>query len=159
MRKPTNEKEALLELASQCSRAEHCTYEMTEKMRRWGIDEDAQERVIERLKKDKYIDESRYAAMYARDKARFNKWGRRKIEQGLWMKRIPKDIANEALGTISDDEYVSVLRPMLKQKRRSVKADSDYELKTKLIKFALQRGFTMDIISRCIDGADEIEEE
>ena len=45
-----------------------------------------------------------------------------------------------------------MLRPLLKQKRRSVKAANDYELNQKLVKFALSRGFTYDIIRQCIDG-------
>ena len=64
------------------------------------------------------------------------------------------------LGEVGDDEYLSVLRPLLQQKRRSVKADSDYELNQKLVKFALSRGFTYDIIRQCISGdIDDVDEE
>ena len=91
------------------------------------------------------------------DKIRYNKWGRRKVEQALWLKRIDKAIAAQVLDEVDDAEYVSVLRPLLKQKRRSTKAASEYELTMKLIKFALSRGFTMDIIKQCIDVEDEDE--
>ena len=47
------------------------------------------------------------------------------------------------------------LQPLLASKKRQVKADSEYELNGKLIRFALGRGFGMDIIRRCIGGADE----
>ena len=36
-------------------------------------------------------------------------------------------------------------------KYRTIKAESDYERSMKLIKFAMGRGFTMDLIRRCID--------
>ena len=52
---------------------------------------------------------------------------------------------------MDDEEYLSVLRPLLKQKRRSTKAESDYEQNQKLVRFALSRGFTYDIIRQCID--------
>ena len=68
------------------------------------------------------------------------------------MKRIDKDIQQRVLSEVDDSEYLSVLRPLLRQKRRSVKAASDYELNQKLVKFALSRGFTFDIIRQCIDG-------
>ena len=74
------------------------------------------------------------------------------MEQALWAKHIDKDIQQQVLGEVDDDEYLSVLRPLLKQKRRSVKAANDYELNQKLVKFALSRGFTYDIIRQCIDG-------
>lgn len=158
MKTPQTKEEALAHLATACSKAEHCPYEMEEKMRRWGIDEDSQAWVVGELKRGKYIDEERFARLYVEDKVRFNKWGRRKIEQGLYMKRIPHDVAAEALDTVSDDTYVDILRPMLRQKQRSVKADSDYEMKTKLMRFAASRGFTYDIISRCIGDVDGMED-
>ena len=36
-------------------------------------------------------------------------------------------------------------------------ADSDYEARGKLVRYALQRGFTFDIISQCIDDAEDYE--
>lgn len=58
---------------------------------------------------------------------------------------------------IDDEEYIAILRPLLQQKRRSVKAHNDYELRQKLIKFAIGRGFTMNIIKQCISIDDEEE--
>ena len=46
---------------------------------------------------------------------------------------------------------------MLKQKRKSIKAQSEYEATMKLIKYAIGRGFTMDIIKQCIEVEDEDE--
>ena len=95
-----------------------------------------------------------------RDKIRYNKWGRRKVEQALWMKHIDDDIRERVLGEVGDEEYLAVLRPLLKQKRKSTKAATDYELNQKLAKFALGRGFTFDIIRQCIDGdIDEVGDE
>ena len=48
-----------------------------------------------------------------------------------------------------------MLRPLLKQKRRSTKAESDYELNQKLVRFALGRGYTYDIIRQCLDVSEE----
>jgi regulatory protein len=56
---------------------------------------------------------------------------------------------------VDDEEYLSMLRPLLKQKRRSIKAKSEYEATMKLIKFAMSRGFTMDIIKQCMEVEDE----
>jgi regulatory protein len=80
------------------------------------------------------------------------------VQQALWLKRIDKDIQQRVLDEIDDNEYLSVLRPLLKQKRKSVKAESDYELNRKLVRFALGRGFTFDIIRQCLDVDEEMEE-
>lgn len=159
--KQISEEDVLLRLTSLCSTAEHCSHEMIEKMQRWQLADDAQARIIEYLVKEKYIDDERYARFFAKDKIRYNKWGRRKVEQAMWLKHIDGDIQRDVLDDIDDEEYLAVLRPLLKTKRKSVKASSDYEMNMKLIRFAMGRGFTMDIIRHCLDNDnyDDIDNE
>ena len=154
--KQKTENDAYLTLAALCAQAEHCQYEMLEKMRRWEIPEDAQDRVMAKLIKERYIDDERFAQAFVKDKIRYNKWGRRKVEQALWQKRIDEDIRKRVLDEVDEDEYLSILRPLLKQKRKTIKANSDYELNQKLMRFALGRGFTFDIIRQCVDVEDEL---
>ena len=152
------EQEAFLQLAALCAQAEHCEQEMRDKLKRWGFDESVQNRIIERLVRERYIDNERYARAFVKDKIRYNKWGRRKVQQALWLKRIDKDIQQRVLDEIDNQEYLNVLRPLLKQKRKTVRAESDYELNQKLVRFALGRGFTFDIIRQCLDVDEEMEE-
>ena len=159
MKKDMTEQEAYLQLAALCAQAEHCQQEMRDKMRRWELDETVQNRIISRLVKERYIDDERYARAFVKDKIRYNKWGRRKVQQGLWQKHIDADIQQRMLDEIDDKEYLDVLRPLLKQKRKSIKAANDYELNQKLVRFALGRGFGFDIIRQCLDVDDiDIEE-
>ena len=148
------ENDAYLTLAALCAQAEHCQYEMLEKMHRWELSEEAQARVMAKLIKERYVDDERYAHAFVKDKIRYNKWGRRKVEQALWQKRIDEDIRKRVLDEVDDDEYLSILKPLLKQKRKSIKAQNDYELNQKLMRFALGRGFTFDIIRQCINLED-----
>ena len=143
--KQKTEADAYLTLAALCAQAEHCQHEMLEKMRRWELPEEEQARVMARA--------------FVKDKVRYNKWGRRKVEQALWQKHIDDDIRQRVLDEVDDEEYLDVLRPLLKQKRRSTKAASDYELNQKLVRFALSRGFTYDIIRQCLDVSEEFEDD
>ena len=109
MKKEITEQEAFLQLAALCAQAEHCQQEMRDKLKRWDIDETTQERIIQRL---------------------------------------------------DDNEYLDVLRPLLRQKRKAIKAQNDYELNQKLVRFAMGRGFTFDIIRQCLDvDEDDFETE
>lgn len=153
--KEVTEQGAYLQLAQLCARSEHCQHDLLEKMRRWEMSDEAQARVMARLVSERYVDDERFARAFVRDKIRYNKWGRRKVEQALWQKRIDEDIREQVLSEVDDEEYLSVLRPLLKQKRRSTKAESDYELNQKLVRFALSRGFTYDIIRQCLDISEE----
>ena len=157
MKKDMTEQEAYLQLAALCAQAEHCQQEMRDKMRRWELDESVQNRIIDRLIKECYVDDERYARAFVKDKIRYNKWGRRKVQQALWQKRIDADIQQRVLDEIDEKEYLDVLRPLLKQKRKNIRAASDYELNQKLARFALSRGFTFDLIRQCLDVDDESE--
>ena len=154
MKKDMTEQEAYLQLAALCAQAEHCQQEMRDKMRRWELNETVQNKVIARLVKERYIDDERYARAFVKDKIHYNKWGRRKVQQALWQKRIDSDIQQRVLDEIDEKEYLDILRPLLKQKRKSIKAASDYELNQKLVRFALGRGFGFDIIRQCLDVDD-----
>ena len=157
MKQTLTEQEAFLRLATLCAQAEHCEKEMRDKMKRWELDETTQDKIIERLTKERYIDDERYARAFVKDKIRYNKWGRRKVEQALWLKRINQDVQQRVLDEIDEKEYLDVLKPLLKQKRKTIKAESDYELNQKLVRFALSRGFDFNIIRLCIDIDEEDE--
>ena len=151
MKKDITEQEAYLQLAALCAQAEHCQQEMRDKMRRWELDETVQNRIIDRLIKERYVDDERYARAFVKDKIRYNKWGRRKVQQALWQKHIDAEIQQRVLDEIDEKEYLDILRPLLKQKRKSIKAESDYELNQKLVRFALGRGFGFDIIRQYLN--------
>ena len=155
MKKEMTEQEAYLQLAALCAQAEHCEQEMRDKMRRWELDETVQNRIVDRLIKERYVDDERYARAFVKDKIRYNKWGRRKVQQALWKKRIDADIQQRVLDGIDEKEYVDILRPLLKQKQKTTKAENDYELNRKLVRFALSRGFDFSIIRQCMDVEEE----
>ena len=74
------------------------------------------------------------------------------MEQALYAKRISAEVQRRVLDEVSGEDYVAQLRPLLEAKSKSVKAENDYERRTKLIRFALSRGFTMDIILDVLDS-------
>ena len=157
VKKETTALQAYQKLAALCARSEHCQQEMLDKMRQWGVSDEDQAKVMARLIKEKYVDDERFAHAFVYDKIRYSKWGLRKVEQALWMKRIDEHISKSILDEVDDEEYLQILRPLLKQKSKSVTGRNEYERTMKLIKFALGRGFTMDIIKQCIEVDNEDE--
>ncbi len=154
-KKPMTEQQALLKLTTLCTQAEHCSYEMVEKMKKWELPEDAIAQNMEFLIRKKFIDDARFARFFINDKVKYNKWGRRKVEQALWMKHIPKEISDPIFDGMEDELYMETLLPLMKSKYKTIKANSDYERSMKLIRFALGRGYGMDIIHKCIGRMKE----
>lgn len=151
------ETEALSRVAAYCSTSEHCRAEIVEKLQRWGMAYDAMDRILDRMEQEKYIDEERFCRAFIRDKYRFAKWGKVKIGQALQLKKISSMTFRPLLNEIDEEEYLSILRDLLASKRKSVRAENDFELNGKLMRFALSRGFEMKDIRRCIDVSDENE--
>ena len=146
--------QVLAKLTACCARGEHCLHEMRQKMERWQIDMSTQQRVIDYLLAERYIDEARYARFFINDKVKYNRWGKRKIEQALFMKHIPKEVYAPLLDDIEDDAYMETLLPLLQSKQRSVKGNSEYEIRMKLIRYAMQRGFTYDLAEKAVSQLD-----
>lgn len=132
---------------------------MRKKMDRWLLtdkdgnvaDEGTVERILERLVRERFVDEERYAHAFVRDKSRYNRWGRVRIQQELRKRKIPALIIEDALTEIVEKENLDTLRTLIERKRPSVKGKNDYEVRMKLIRFAISRGFAMDDISKVID--------
>ena len=154
-KKKYTEQEAYTRLSALCAMGEHCCHDMQKKMKNWELPEGAEDRIIEKLVKEKFIDEGRFARAFVRDKFRYNRWGKIRIQQELRLRQISQKHIDEALEEIESDDNLSTLTEIIKKKRPSVKGKNEYEIKAKLIRFALGRGFSMDDITKVIGDIDE----
>ncbi len=129
-----------------CAQREICLSEIREKLSLWGLDETGSEKVVETLLRERFIDEIRYANAFVKDKFTYNKWGKYKISGYLRAKKIPEEIINSALGTIDPDAYNKLINDLLINHRRQIKSKNLYDLKAKLLRFGLSRGFESSIL-------------
>lgn len=158
VKKKLSESEAYSRLSALCAAAEYCTADMLKKMEKWELPEGAEERIMDRLIAEKFIDERRYARAFVRDKFRYNHWGRKRICMELGMKGIDKDVCLDALEEIDEEEYASMLKQLIESKKRTVKGKTPYEIKMKLMRFAAGRGFEPAEIARFLDCGDVVED-
>lgn len=124
-----------------CIRNEKCTFEIQEKLKLWGFDEGDIWVVVKQLKDQKFIDDERFARAYVKDKFRFNRWGRQKIEFMLRAKHLSGEIIEAAFEEIDEENYSDELRRILTVKAKSVKGKDQYDKRNKLMRFAMGRGF------------------
>lgn len=137
-------------LTALCAKSEHSSSELEQKMRQWGLEDDDTAYCLEYLNSHHYVDDVRFCEAFVRDKMTYNHWGRRKIEQALWAKRVPESIYGPVLDAISDNSQVEALTPILQAKMPTIKAASERERVAKLIRFALGRGFSYDVIQKSL---------
>jgi regulatory protein len=137
---------ALQKAMAECSRRELCCDDMRNKLLQWGVESDSAEKIIERLISENFINEARYAAAFTRDKFKYNKWGKVKIAVHLKAKKLPPDIINSALESIDNELYFRFLKELIEGHKRLVKAKNQYDLKAKLLRYGLSKGFESSLL-------------
>jgi len=137
---------ALSKAMSLCSKHEYCIDEISTKLTAWGVNENERSRIINSLVKDKFLDERRYAGYFVRDKFKLNKWGRIKIAAHLRSKKISSETIKEALDSIDNEQYMTVLKNLLSEHRRHIKAKNQFDLKGKLLRYGQSKGFESGLL-------------
>lgn len=134
-----------------CAESEKCKSDIADKLRLHGLSPADVDSILSYLETEKFIDEGRYSKFFAKDKYRFAKWGRKKIEFALKMKRIPVDCIKEALEEIPDEAYEETMMAALASKLKTIKFQNRYDAKGKLFRFAASRGYESGMALDAID--------
>ena len=150
------QKKVLSRLEGLCSRQECCSKDILAKAQKalaaregYIAAPGAAEEILSSLIENGYVDDSRYAAAFAREKAAITGWGPLKIKMALAAKGISREIASTALLEIEPERSDAKLRKVLETKWRTLADDPQGKLK--LIRFALSRGYEYDTIRPLID--------
>ena len=146
---------ALKKAMASCSRREHCSHDIRNRLLMWGVSNSDADKIIRTLVKENFINDSRFALAFVKDKFKYNKWGRVKIAAHLKMKGLASDIIDHALNSIENDEYISLLKDIIKVHRKSVKAINQYDLKAKLLRYGQSKGFESSILYDILNEMEE----
>jgi len=125
--------------------------------------EAAIEAVIIKLKELGYLSDERFAADYTRLRQENEKFGRRRVQQGLMQKGIASPLVNETLGKAYDDVDEVVLARAYVARKRMKQPTGDREQKQKETAKAMRRlvaaGFSTKAIWKVLrDWGAELEE-
>lgn len=145
--------QALAALMRLCARAERSEEDARRLMTRWGVAPADREQVLERLRRDRFIDDVRYAEAFVREKIHLSGWGARKIADALRRKRIARETIDRALAALDGDTARERLADLLRRKVRTLRAATPYELKNKLIRYGLAQGYDYEAVR---DAADRL---
>jgi regulatory protein len=146
---------ALNKAMALCSAREYCCEEIRSKLTVWGVNKDDSEKIIRILLKENFLNESRYAAAFVRDKFKYNKWGKVKIAAHLKYKKLNPVVINTALDSIDNELYIKSLRDIIENHRRTVKSKNQYDLKAKLLRYGLSKGFESNLLYDILNGMED----
>ena len=138
----------LTRLEALCAKAEYCRSDIFRKALKVAEDYTEAAEITDSLVKDRFVDDARYAAAFAREKSSLTGWGPIKIRFALRAKQIPESAITEALAGIEDEKADAKLEKLLEAKARALKGDP--AIKLKLIRFALSRGYEYEAVESAL---------
>jgi regulatory protein len=142
---------ALLRAKQTCSKQEKCISDIKRNLVKWQIPENDSEKILQNLVNERFIDESRYAHAFVKDKFALNGWGKLKIRYMLKAKEIPDHIIQVALDEISEQDYLGTLKKNMIKKQHEIKNEPFLKQKSKLLRYASSKGYETELIYRVLD--------
>ncbi len=133
-----------------CAYQERCLFDVKTKLDSWKVDESVTTKVIQELEKEGFLDEERYATVFATGKLRHNRWGKNKIIFALRKKQVPDLYIQMAVNSLDDDEYLSALKAVISSKQTTEALT--YKDQAQLVKYAQQKGFQPALTWKVLKG-------
>ncbi len=141
--------QCLLRLQRLCSRAEYCSADVYRKaLKDLDGDAEAAARVVDRLREERFVDDARYAAAFAREKASLQGWGPVKIRFRLRGKGLSEEDIAAGLAQVDPGKADARLEKLLRDRQRVLAGDPQARLK--LLKYGLCRGYGYDAVEAAL---------
>lgn len=145
--------ESLLEKARRfCLYRERSRFEVEKKIKSWGIPYSLTSKIMNALEEEQFINDERFARIYAKSKFNTNKWGKIKIGTFLKSMQIPHNQIKEALWEIPEEEYLKTLEKLASKKEAELrKKHEGFDKKMRIINYLLQKGFESALVYKIAD--------
>ncbi len=143
--------QALQSLMALCAKAERSGGDARRLMARWGVDPAARDAILEKLIRGRFIDDARYAAAYVREKSSLSGWGVHKIRAGLAAKGVAREVTEQALTQIAPEKAADKLEELLTRKARTTRGATPWEVRSKLVRYGLSRGFDYPAVAEAVE--------
>lgn len=146
LNKRLEENQIFLKIIKYCVYQERSELDVVEKLKKYRLTEEEIDQFISRLKAEKYIDNQRFARIYASGKFRNNKWGRIRIRHELKRKSIQAENIDQALAAIDKNEYSQMIIELIRRKKRAIHKNDPFILRNKISQYLCSKGFEKDLV-------------
>lgn len=150
------QKDVLVKAANFCAYQERTQAEVREKLQKLGVESDEADEIIAYLIEENYLNEGRFAKVFAGSKFRAKHWGRQKILYELKARKLSEHSIREGLAEIDDDDYIDALKTLIEKKKRELRTEKQpLVLRQKLARYAMSKGFEGDLVWDIITKAEK----
>lgn len=149
-RKNLTPEEAHAKAKHYCAYQERSHQEVKEKLYGFGLYKKDVEDILSRLIEEDYLNEERFACLFAGGKFRMKQWGRVKIMYELKQKRISPYNIRIAMKQIDEEDYMATLQKLAAAKWESLRNEQHFTRQAKTQQYLLQKGFEPALIREAI---------
>ncbi len=148
--KSVSPEEARQKIRRYCAYQERSHLEVRNKLYEYGLYSSEIGEIITELIEDGFLNEERFAKLFAGGKFRMKKWGRTKIVHALESKGVSANCIRIALTEIDGEDYRSTLHHLLSQKLTSLDEDNPFVIRDRLASYAIRKGYEADLVWKVI---------
>ena len=145
-KKALSVKEAKLRAARYCTYQERSLWEVRNKLGEYGLADQSAEKLLSELIAEDFINEERFARIYASGKFRLKKWGKLKILQGLQQHQISQQHINLIMNELDTEEYAETVDLLIRKKNYLLQEKNPFKRKEKVAKYVINKGFEPDLV-------------
>ncbi len=137
--------------------ADFCVYrdrserEVRRKLAEFQLRPEVEDEIVAFLIQHQFLDELRFARSYARGKFYHNRWGKRKIIQGLRRHRLTDYYIRKALEEIPDEDYAATIRRLIERKNQSLGSEPLHGKRRKITAYLQSKGYDYDEFKNILD--------
>ncbi len=133
-----------------CAYQERSHHEVKQKLYGFGLYKNDVEELLTRLIEEDYLNEERFAGLYAGGKFRMKQWGKVKITYELKQKGISAYNIRHALQAIDEADYTATLQKLAATKWQQLQGEQYFARQAKTTSYLLQKGFESALIQKAI---------
>jgi len=149
-KKYLTKEQALQKLKQFCGYQERSHHEAVQKLWDLGIAKRDHDEIIAALIEEDYLNEERFALLFAGGKFRMKDWGKKKIVYGLKEKGVSEYNIKKALKTLDEEAYLKTLRTQAEKKYELLKSEQYLIRRKKTADYLAQKGFESELITQVL---------
>ena len=143
--------QAIPKIKNYCAYQERCHSEVREKLYSFGLYKADVEAIISNLIEENYLNEERFAMLFAGGKFRIKQWGRIKIRYELKQKQVSDYCIKKALSSIDEGDYMKTFNKLVELQLKRLRTEKNmFTRKRKLLDSLRAKGFEAGLMNAVI---------
>ena len=143
--------QALPKAKNYCAYQERCHSEVKDKLYGFGLNKNEVDQILSTLIEENFLNEERFAIMYAGGHFRTKDWGKVTIKYELKQKQISGYCFKKALAAIDEDAYLNTLNKLAELKLNSLRSERNIFIKKRKLQDHLRlKGYEANLVSEVL---------